>query len=61
MTQADLIVAAIDALNEAEVPYLLAGSVATNAYSIPLTSSPLNFRWRNLPDRLLSAHSRLRW
>jgi hypothetical protein len=22
---------------------------------------PLNFRWRNLPDRLLSAHSRLRW
>jgi hypothetical protein len=43
MTQADLIVAAIDALNEAAVPYLLAGSVATNAYSIPRSTKDADF------------------
>lgn len=43
MTQADLIVAVIDALNQAEVPYLLAGSVATNAYSIPRSTKDADF------------------
>jgi hypothetical protein len=43
VTQTQLIVAVIDALNEAHVPYLLAGSLAANIYSIPRSTKDADF------------------
>lgn len=43
MTQTALIVTVIDALNEAGVPYLLAGSLAANIYSIPRSTKDADF------------------
>lgn len=43
MNQTRLIVAVIDALNEAKVPYLLAGSLSANIYSIPRSTKDADF------------------
>lgn len=43
MNQTQLVVAVIDALNETRVPYLLAGSLAANIYSIPRSTKDADF------------------
>jgi hypothetical protein len=64
MKSEEAVIAVVDALERAGVPYMLTGSLATNVYAVPRSTADADFVLESTPgalDRLRRELPQLRW